>query len=271
MRGFVRSLLNAIPPVGRGLRDLRDWRTMASLKRAQSKWGFTLWGGNYLVSGIQESEELDLVASELSSADVFVDCGANAGLFTCLAASQRVPVIAIEPSVRNLAVLYRNIQENAFRVPIEIYPVALGDQPGIASLFGRGQGASLVAGWGNLPTYDRNTVPVLTLDGVLGQRFDGKRLVIKIDVEGGEWNVLQGASHVLRQRPRILMELSFSTNHPNGRHPHFREILDLFWGMNYRICDPAGNRGEVTPARVEQWFAAGATDLAGENLWLTPR
>jgi len=271
MRGFVRRLLNAIPPVGRGLRDLRDWRTMASLTRAQSKWGFTLWGGNYLVSGIQESEELDLVASELASADVFVDCGANAGLFTCLAASQGVAVIAIEPSVRNLAVLYRNIQENAFGVvPIEIFPVALGDQPGIASLFGRGQGASLVPGWGDLPTYDRNTVPVLTLDSVLGKRFDGKRVVIKIDVEGGEWSLLKGAAHVLGQRPRILMELSLYKNHPGGRHPHFREILELFWGMNYRISDAAGNRGEVTRARVDHWYATGRTDLAGENLWLMP-
>lgn len=270
MRGFVRSLLNAIPPVGRGLRDLRDWRTMASLKRTQSKWGFTLWGGNYLVSGIQESEELDLLASQLTSADVLVDCGANAGLFTCLAASQGVPVIAVEPSVRNLAVLYRNIQENGFRVPIEIYPVALSDQPGIASLFGRGQGASLVAGWGDLPTYDSNTVPVLTLDGVLGQRFDGKRIVIKIDVEGGEWNVLKGATHTLQQRPRLLMELSLFKNHPDGRHPHFRQILDLFWGMKYRISDPAGNRAEITPSRVDGWYAAGATDLAGENIWLTP-
>src|SRR6187549_2267611 len=119
MRGFVRSLLNAIPPVGRGLRDLRDWRTMASLKRSESKFGFTFWGGNYLVSGIQEGEELDFVAAELPSTDLLVDCGANVGLFTCLVGSQGVPAIAVELFVRKLAVFYRNIQENAFQVPIE--------------------------------------------------------------------------------------------------------------------------------------------------------
>ena len=51
---------------------------------------------------------------------------------------------------------------------------------------------------------------------------------------------------------------------------HFREIVELFWKMKYRIFDPAGPRTEVTPARVNQWFASGRTDLAGENIWLVP-
>jgi FkbM family methyltransferase len=268
----LRAAIDAFPFLGRRLRDLRDWRVMASLKRLKSPFGFTLWGGNFLVSGIQEPDELNLIAEELSSVDVMVDCGANAGLFTCLAASQKIPTIAIEPYGPNLSVLYRNIQENGFAVPIEVYPVALGERPGIASLYGRGQGASLVQGWGGLPKYDANTVPVLTLDAILGRRFDGQRILIKIDVEGGEWNLLKGAIHVLNQRPRILMELSFSKNQPGGRHPNFRDILDLFWALNYRVYEPSGpNAGTmITPARVDRWFADGKTDLASENIWLLP-
>lgn len=245
---------------------------MASVKRVKSPFGFTLWGGNFLVSGIQEQEELALVAKELATVDVMIDCGANAGLYTCLAASQGVPVIAIEPYAPNLAVFYRNLRENAFEVPIEVYPVALGERPGLAPLYGRGQGASLVAGWGGLPLYDRNTVPVLPLDALLGGRFDGRRILIKMDVEGGEWNVLKGATHVLAQRPRVLMELSFSRNQPDGRHPHFRDVLDLFWKMNYRIA-VAPDRGAsdlITPARVDQWFAQGEADIPGENIWCVP-
>lgn len=269
---MLRSLVDSVPPLGRRLRDLRDWRAMRSLGRTESSFGFSLWGGNYLVSGIQEPDELGLVADALSSTDVMVDCGANSGLFTCLAASRKIPTIAVEPHRPNLSVLYRNIKDNAFDCPIEIYPVALGERPGIASLYGRGQGASLLQGWGGLPKYDANTVPVLTLDGLLGRRFDGQRILIKVDVEGSEWNLLKGASHVLRQRPRILMELSLTRNHPGGRHPHFRDILDLFWSMNYRIYEASArrNRPLITPAQVDRWVSLGKTDMAGENIWLEP-
>jgi FkbM family methyltransferase len=270
MARLLRSLIDTLPPLGRGLRNLRDWRAMASLKRVDSSFGFTFWGGNYLASGIQEPDELSLISKELSSVDVMVDCGANAGLFTCLAASRKVPVIAVEPSALNLSVLYRNLKENSFDGPIEIYPVALGAHPGIAPFYGRGQGASLVAGWGGMPTFDSNLVPILPLDAIMGRRFDGQRILLKIDVEGGEWNLLQGASEVLKQRPRVLMELSFSMNQPGGRHPHFREVLDRFWGMNYQIGPAARPSDLITPSRVDQWFAEGKTDLPGENIWLVP-
>jgi FkbM family methyltransferase len=270
MLKLPRKLIDALPPLGRGLRDLRDWRARAALKPVESIFGFRFWGGNYLASGIHEPAELSLMADALLSADVMVDCGANAGLFTCLAASRSVPAIAVEPSAFNLSVLYRNLRENNFASSIEVYPVALGAQAGIAPLYGRGQGASLVAGWGGTPTFDSNLVSVLPLDAILGRRFEGKRVLLKIDVEGGEWNLLQGATNVLKQRPRVLMELSLSTNQPNGRHPRFREILDLFWTMNYQIAPAGSPEEQITPSRVDGWLADGKTDLPGENIWLVP-
>ena len=273
MRKLMRALVDAVPPLGRGLRDLRDRRTMGRLQRVQSEFGFTFWGGNYLVSGVQETDELRLVTRELGTADLLVDCGANAGLFTCLAAAHGVPAIAVEPYPPNLAVLFRNVEENRFTVPVEIFPVALGAEAGIASLFGRGQGASLVAGWGGLPSHDSHKVPVLPLDALLGRRFDGRRIILKVDVEGGERDLLRGASHLLDQRPRVLLELSLSRNHPAGRNPAFLEVLDLFWRRGYRITDalaPESPSALVTRQRVADWLAAGQTDLGGENLWLRP-
>lgn len=273
LRGWIRGVVDAVPPLGRALRDLRDWRTMATLQRVDSEFGFVFWGGNYLVSGVQEPDELRLVSRQLATADVLIDCGANAGLFTCLAAARGVPAIAIEPYPPNLAILYRNIEENRFAVPVEVFPVALGERPGIASLFGRGQGASLVKGWGGLPSYDSNKVSVLPLDAIVGRRFDGARILLKIDVEGGEWSLLRGAAHLLDQRPRVLMELSFSRNHPDGHHPAFHQVLDLFWKRGYRVADalaPDDPASIVTPKRVAAWFDARRSDLGGENLWLTP-
>ncbi|MEO8214248.1 MAG: FkbM family methyltransferase, partial [Myxococcales bacterium] len=210
--------------------------------------------------------------TQLSSVDLVIDCGANAGLYTCLAASRGVSVMAIEPYPLCLSILYRNLRDNAFKVPIEVYPMALGDQAGVAPLYGRGQGASLLAGWGGLPTFDTQLVSVIPLDALVGRRFDGKRILLKVDVEGGEWNLLKGATQVLAQRPHVLMELSFSKNQPTGRHPHFREILDLFWGLKYTLMAASGPRGAalITPSRVDAWFARGAADLPSENIWCVP-
>jgi hypothetical protein len=41
-----------------------------------------------------------------------------------------------------------------------------------------------------------------TLDTSLGQRFDKKRCLIIVDVEGAEYSVLQGASHFLVMTPK---------------------------------------------------------------------
>lgn len=267
---FVRRLVDRAPIVGRSYRNLRDWRGRRRLSRAVSAYGFALWGGNYLASGIHEGEELDLVARELRSADVLVDCGANGGLFTCLAASQRVCAIAIEPFPPNLAVLYRNLHENDFPGPVEVYPVAVGARAGIATLYGRGQGASLVAGWGGQPTYDSVRVPVLPLDSILGRRFDGARILLKVDVEGAEWEMLRGAEHTMSQRPRVLMELSLSRNHPQGHNPNFRAVFEHFWKLGYSAHAPARLGESITAERVDAWLATGATQLAGENVWFSP-
>ncbi len=69
------------------------------------------------------------------------------------------------------------------------------------------------------------------------------------------------------------MELSFSRNHPEGCHPAFRQVLDLFWKRGYRVADalaPNDPASVVTPERVAAWVEARRSDLGGENLWLTP-
>jgi FkbM family methyltransferase len=270
IRPALRSLAIRVPAVDRVIRGVRDRHAMKQLKCTASSYGFTLLGGNYLIAGLHEPLEMALVSRALSSADVLIDCGANGGLFTCLAAARGVPAIAIEPSVANLAVLYRNLRANCFAVPVEVFPVALGDSVHLGELYGRGQGASLVRGWGGQPEYDFTTVPVLPLDTLLGHRFDDQRVVLKIDVEGAEWSVLQGAGHLLAQRPFVLIELSLDRNQPNSLNPHFRAIFELFWGLGYtaHAIDSAGTL--ITPADVTKWLAARMTTMQSENVWFTP-
>ncbi len=152
--------------------------------------GFKMIARNYIANrmmmyGSFETEEVKLIKKNLSSADVFVDVGANIGFYTCIACSLGKHVIAIEPQPQNLDCLYANLNNNNWQ-NIEIFPLGLSNKPGLLTLYGAsGPSVSLVSGWAGYSKRFKRVIPVNTLDTLLGDGFSGKKLFIKIDVEGG--------------------------------------------------------------------------------------
>jgi hypothetical protein len=205
MRRTLSKLDDHLPLVSRIYRDLRDRRAQNALNWETSLFGIELLGGNYLASGVHEVPELEAAINLLSSFDVLVDVGANVGLYSCLFAKHGKHAVAIEPYA------------------------------GLMKLDGRGQGASLVPGWGDQPQHDFSTVAVNTLDNIVGDRFRPSRLMLKIDVEGAEWDVLQGAASTLGQTRVILIENSKSRNHPGRHNPRFDDINRLLEERAFRL------------------------------------
>ena len=157
--GIHRAIRNT--RVHRAISNIRnDWRDvwdtfLASrclLLQTTTRYGFKFHTGNSnthreMLIGTFEPEEMGLVESHLSGAQVFVDVGANIGLYTCLARSRGRHTIAIEPQQKNLSILYFNLRENLYN-DVEVYPLGLSDQPGITVLYGAsGTSASLISGW----------------------------------------------------------------------------------------------------------------------------
>ena len=108
--------------------------------------GFTITGDPGFDQSRDGSGERTLFLTEVRSSDLLVDIGANVGYFSLLASVEGVPVLAIEPDPRNVQLLLRNIARNQQDDRVEVLPVAIGDRKGILTLFGGGQGASLVKG-----------------------------------------------------------------------------------------------------------------------------
>lgn len=143
--------------------------------------------------------------AHLEVGDLFIDVGAHWGIFSLHAATRHrggVKVIAIEPHPGNVAPLLRAVSANALGGDIEIVTVAAGAKPGTAPLvFNSTMGHSL-HGHG-LPAGARRlgavTVPVLPLDLIVGERpaLAGRRIIMKIDVEGFEPEVIEGAARLL--------------------------------------------------------------------------
>lgn len=135
-----------------------------------------------------------------------VDVGANIGYNTIHAARLAGPrgrVVAVEPAADNLDVLRRNVAA-AGLTNVLVEPVAAGSASGTADLFVRGR-KSAVNSLFPQSCYafvtDIVRVPVVPLDELVSGGAD----VVKIDVEGGELDVLEGMPRLLQSSAPVLV------------------------------------------------------------------
>lgn len=254
---MFRSAVDRIAPgAARWYRQRRD--RSRDYPALPTPWGFTLMGDLGLAQSRVDSHEADLFLEHLPKTDLVVDIGANVGLFTLLAASKGVPVVAVEPSPLNLDVLYRNLRANDMTA--EVLPVALADGPGLADLYGAGQGASLRPGWAQVGSTFTTTVPTHSLDGLMADRAQGKRLFIKIDAEGFELPILRGAGRLMREvtpAPTWVVEIGLTENFAEGQNPDFADIFELFWAAGYTARCVQAPGQVVTPEDVRRWVSTG--------------
>lgn len=97
--------------------------------------------------------------------------------------------------------------------------------------------------------YREFTVETCTIDQLV-QEFDLKRLdLVKMDIQGAEYNALQGATNTLRKhRPILLVELH--------RRPQwsYQEIIDFLKAQNYRVAqDSSGHADFLRAEPVDPW------------------
>lgn len=140
-----------------------------------------------------------------------VDVGANVGYHTVRLASlvgEAGAVVAIEANPDNCALICAAVEANRF-TNVRLLPVGLGREWGwsqFSSHIGTNGG---LLGPASSPVLRQNgtIVPLVPLDDVVGP--DRRVDLIKIDVEGAEGQVIDGAKKTLaRDRPVVVSELS---------------------------------------------------------------
>lgn len=146
------------------------------------------------------------------SEGVFVDVGANLGYFTCLLAnlvSDSARVLSFEPEPDNLALLRRNVEQNSLKT-VDIYPFALGDTDGSATLNvykASNRGRHSLQGTGGSRTIQ---VPLRRLDDIVFADNVAMPSIefVKIDVEGHEPYVIEGGQRTIAATKYLAIEYS---------------------------------------------------------------
>jgi FkbM family methyltransferase len=169
------------------------------------------------ISGLYEPSTLIVLQRVLSPGATFVDVGANAGLFSMVASrwvGSDGHVYALEPSERENARLLDHVTLNSLS-NVTAVRQALGGLNGSAPMrvarFPHAGLNTLAASfaYADVPTERIETVPTSTLDRFAEERGLERIDVIKMDIEGSEFDALSGAAGVLdRFRPVLIVELS---------------------------------------------------------------
>ena len=190
---------------------------------------------------VYEPQTLAAIKGLLRPGDTFVDVGANEGYFTVVASRCVGPngrVIAVEPQLRALEALKRNLELNDCR-NVSLHEVALSDAPGKAVLHltpdmnNSASGLSVSTRY-PLPTQE---IACITLEQLLAEAAVPDGAVAKFDIEGWEYEAILGSPAVLRAgrlRAQIL-EMHAHLIRPRGLDP--ARVTDFLSECGYRCAD----------------------------------
>lgn len=182
--------------------------------------------------------------------DVFIDVGANTGVFSLLASSTmgRGTVFAFEPNPRLFRDLCFNVEVNG-SAGIIPFNIALSDRTGTFGLVhnaGHTGGAALRVLQNEQPdagTTDESIVLAVAPKeiGAMLQAAESRRVCMKIDVEGHELNVLRGlkGAGLLARAAWVIVEIDPNFLRRFGASPD--AIYDLMRSENLRPTKGPGS------------------------------
>ncbi|MCH7230598.1 FkbM family methyltransferase [Glycomyces sp. L485] len=185
----------------------------------------------------------------LRPGDLFVDVGSNVGAYALWAGDLGATVIAVEPGSASVRRLRRNVALNDF--PISVVQCALAERPGLLRLTGDKDTMNHLVFDADGPG---ERVAVDTLDNVLADR---RAAGVKIDVEGAERLVLEGARRALSEHRIGVLQLEWNTMSRKVLSETRAPVAELLREYGYTFMRPDA-RGRLHPLLPPE---ESATDL----------
>jgi FkbM family methyltransferase len=231
----------------------RNWLLRTRLENGALVAGYNRpgWGGRgiYIYRDALEPE-LASLGHFLHPGDVFVDIGANVGVFSVKAAKEvgdSGVVVSVEPFIESARQLSRNISMNGYR-NCRVRNVCVGQTTGQTTLFlhrNKPNSFSLLQDSG------ADSISVLSVS--LNDLCEWERLTrldyLKIDAEGAEDVILDGgAACIARFRPIIQVEVTKTQSSLPDRYRRF----SVPKGVN-NVFIPSERIEAIKAARALRW------------------
>jgi len=192
-------------------------------------------GGKLLrvLLGTYEKEQTAFFEQLVKPGAVLFDVGAHVGYYSLLSSrlvGEKGRVVAFEAMPRNARFLRHHLEANRC-ANVEVIEGAASDRAGTA-WFGKGTGT----GTGRLSDAGELEVRTMTLDDVAAERALLPDF-LKIDVEGAEERVLDGAARILHEKKPVL----FLSTHGAQIHARCCKRLEA---LGYALSPIFGQRLE---------------------------
>jgi len=211
--------------------------------------GAGFWGATGVVHfGLEEYEDMAFCAHLMRPGDLFVDVGACYGTYTLLAGGVGgADCLSFEPCPPTARWLRENVRLNRLEQRVEVRTSAVGSRSGTVQFTQHLQAANHILSTADGAAGTYAEVPLTTLDEALAGRSP---TMLKIDVEGYEDDVLQGATAALGSENLLAVlveDVGLGRRYHQGSGVHER-LLDLgFRSYSYepemrRLVDLNGGR-----------------------------
>jgi FkbM family methyltransferase len=181
--------------------------------------------GNLYV-GFMEYEDMLFLLHALQPSETFLDIGANIGAYTILASKVvKSHSISFEPLPETVERLKDQIHINRIEAMVDIKNIGVGNKKGALFFTNNNDSINKVSLVGESKNTTR--VDVATIDDEVyakGQYF------FKIDVEGFEYNVIEGAKNILASKntSALIIELNGSSDEYGHSNEEIHQKLLTF-------------------------------------------
>jgi len=232
IRNFIIPPRPSVPPVPKTLEQ--EELEMLWKKNRYEPCEVTLFGTKIR---ILDSESYIFQKNEILVGEIYkfnsnlespfiIDCGANIGLSTIYFKRifPQAKVIAFEPDKRVFDVLHNNLQQFGFN-DVELVPKGVWSSETVLTFFSEGSDAGRIAQGESA----ENEIQINTT--LLSSYLDREVDLLKLDIEGAEFEVLRECSSHLHNVKNIFVEFhSFS-----GREQLLSEILAILKKAGFRV------------------------------------
>uniref|UniRef100_A0A7S0MHW8 Methyltransferase FkbM domain-containing protein n=1 Tax=Cryptomonas curvata TaxID=233186 RepID=A0A7S0MHW8_9CRYP len=187
-----------------------------------------------------------------------VDVGANIGYFSLLAASMGQRVISFEPMNRNVAKFQASIDRNDFQERITLFQNAISydssNQVKLSATHHTNQGNGRIeiitpSKETKEGVYGQDYVDTITIDDIINEDV----LLMKIDVEGFEGAVLNGAKKLLCWHVVKFITIEFSTETRESKDCPALGLLQLLEAVGYVISDIVPDAPRLSPTLLDRF------------------